>query len=42
MWSVGVILAEMLGRRPMFPGHNRQEMLVLIFKVLGNLPFDQV
>ena len=40
MWSVGCILAEMLGRRPIFPGKNFIDQLTLIFDVIGS-PTDE-
>lgn len=36
MWSVGCILAEMLGRRYLFPGSNYVEQLKYILNVLGS------
>eukprot|EP00199_Chlamydomonas_sp_CCMP681_P001746 CAMPEP_0119107322 /NCGR_PEP_ID=MMETSP1180-20130426/9639_1 /TAXON_ID=3052 ORGANISM="Chlamydomonas cf sp, Strain CCMP681" /NCGR_SAMPLE_ID=MMETSP1180 /ASSEMBLY_ACC=CAM_ASM_000741 /LENGTH=374 /DNA_ID=CAMNT_0007092793 /DNA_START=104 /DNA_END=1225 /DNA_ORIENTATION=- len=35
MWSVGCILAELLGRKPVFPGKDYVDQLKLIIKVLG-------
>lgn len=35
MWSVGCILAEMLGRRALFPGKHYLEQLNLILSVIG-------
>lgn len=35
MWSVGCILAELLGRRPLFPGKDYVDQLKLIVKTLG-------
>jgi mitogen-activated protein kinase 1/3/mitogen-activated protein kinase 6 len=35
IWSVGCIFAEMLGRKPLFPGHNTQHQLQLIINFLG-------
>ncbi|KAG6468959.1 hypothetical protein ZIOFF_073654 [Zingiber officinale] len=35
MWSVGCILAELLGRRPLFPGTDDINQLELIVSVLG-------
>lgn len=35
MWSAGCILAEMLGRKPLFPGKNFVHQLSLIFDVIG-------
>lgn len=40
MWSVGCILAEMLGRTPLFPGNDPAEQIELITKVLGT-PTDE-
>eukprot|EP00292_Cryptomonas_paramecium_P010476 CAMPEP_0113676160 /NCGR_PEP_ID=MMETSP0038_2-20120614/8479_1 /TAXON_ID=2898 /ORGANISM="Cryptomonas paramecium" /LENGTH=261 /DNA_ID=CAMNT_0000593139 /DNA_START=38 /DNA_END=820 /DNA_ORIENTATION=+ /assembly_acc=CAM_ASM_000170 len=36
MWSVGCILAELLARRPLFPGRDYVDMLVLVVETLGN------
>ena len=36
MWSCGTILAEMLGRNPLFPGKNFIHQLTLIFDVIGS------
>nr|BAE48519.1 ERK5 [Xenopus laevis] len=41
MWSVGCIFAEMLGRKPLFPGNNYLHQLHLIMTVLGT-PSSQV
>jgi len=35
MWSIGCILAELLGRCPIFPGSNYMDQLSRINKVLG-------
>eukprot|EP00616_Rhizochromulina_sp_CCMP1243_P008961 CAMPEP_0118962686 /NCGR_PEP_ID=MMETSP1173-20130426/927_1 /TAXON_ID=1034831 /ORGANISM="Rhizochromulina marina cf, Strain CCMP1243" /LENGTH=742 /DNA_ID=CAMNT_0006910975 /DNA_START=39 /DNA_END=2268 /DNA_ORIENTATION=+ len=35
MWSAGCILAELILRKPLFPGHTELEQLDLIFRVLG-------
>lgn len=35
MWSVGCILAELLGRKPVFPGSDYVDQLSRIHKVLG-------
>ncbi|GLI59038.1 hypothetical protein VaNZ11_000864 [Volvox africanus] len=35
MWSVGCILAELLGRKPLFPGKDYVDQLKLIIKMLG-------
>ncbi|GAB4821651.1 hypothetical protein N2152v2_008697 [Parachlorella kessleri] len=35
MWSVGCILAELLGRKPLFPGKDYIHQLNLICKVIG-------
>ena len=36
MWSVGCIFAEMLGRRPLFPGKDYVHQLSLITRVIGS------
>ena len=36
LWSVGCILAEMLSRKPLFPGKNFVNQLTLIFDVIGS------
>lgn len=35
IWSVGCILAELIGRRPLFPGSSNQNQLRLICQCLG-------
>ena len=35
MWSVGCILGEMLGRRPLFPGQNTRHQMQVIIRILG-------
>ena len=35
MWSVGCIIAEMLGRRPLFAGKDYMDQLRLIVRALG-------
>ena len=42
MWSVGCIFAEMIGRKPIFPGKNFVHQLSLIFDVIGTPTFSQV
>jgi len=42
VWSVGCILAELLLRRPLFPGKHNYDQLDLIFSILGTPPKDQV
>jgi len=39
VWSVGCILAEILGRKPIFPGTDRLNQLKLIVSVLGS-PYE--
>jgi serine/threonine protein kinase len=36
VWSVGCIFAEMLGRKPVFPGNHTQHQLQLIVEALGS------
>ena len=33
MWSIGCILAELLGRKPIFPGRNFQDQILKICQV---------
>jgi len=35
MWSVGTILAEMVTKRPLFPGDSEVDEIFKIFRVLG-------
>lgn len=36
VWAIGCILAEMLGRRPLFPGHDYLHQLKIIMDVIGS------
>jgi len=36
IWSIGCILAELLIRKPLYPGHNTQHQLDLIIALLGS------
>ena len=36
MWSAGCILAELILRKPLFPGKTELEQLDMIFKVVGS------
>lgn len=36
IWSVGCIFAELLTRKPLYPGHNTQHQLDLIINLLGS------
>ena len=38
MWSVGCILAELIGRRPIFPGRDTQDQLMKICEYMGRPP----
>jgi len=40
VWSIGCIMAELIGRRPIFRGENYIEQMKLIFKQLGT-PSDE-
>ena len=42
LWSVGCILAEMLARKPLFPGKNFVHQLSLIFDSIGSPSAQQV
>jgi len=35
IWSVGCILAELLGRKPIFPGRDHLDQIKVIFHVMG-------
>jgi len=37
IWAVGCIIAEMLGRKSLFPGKNTLHQLELLFATLGNI-----
>ena len=41
MWSVGTILAEMVTKRPLFPGDSEVDEIFKIFRVLGT-PNEEV
>jgi len=42
IWSVGCILAELLLRKPIFPGGNHIEQLKIIFKIIGTPENDDL
>jgi len=42
IWSCGCIFAEMLGRKPIFPGKNFVHQLTLIFETIGAPHPDEV
>eukprot|EP00798_Chlamydomonas_sp_ICE-L_P026082 gene26082-11787_t len=42
VWSVGCIMAELLGRKPIFPGKDYVDQLKLIIKTLGPPPEDDL
>ena len=42
MWSVGCILGEMLGRKPLFQGNNHIQQLENIIQVLGQPSEDEM
>jgi mitogen-activated protein kinase 1/3/mitogen-activated protein kinase 6 len=42
IWSIGCIFAEMLGRKPLFPGNNTQHQLQLILAMIGSPPEEFV
>jgi len=42
VWSVGCIFAEMILRKPIFPGGNHLEQLKIIFEVLGTPTSDKL
>jgi len=42
VWSVGCIFAEMILRKPLFPGGNHLEQLRIIFEILGTPTCDNL
>jgi serine/threonine protein kinase len=42
MWSVGCIMAEMLGRKPLFPGKNSIHQINCLLDVLGTPSEDDI
>jgi mitogen-activated protein kinase 1/3 len=40
MWAVGCILAELLQRKPLFPGKDYVDMLKLQVAKIGNPPVE--
>ncbi|CAI8502223.1 unnamed protein product [Hanseniaspora opuntiae] len=42
VWSVGCILAELLIKRPIFPGKDYKDQLIKIFAVLGTPSMDSL
>lgn len=42
MWSVGCILAELLGRKPLFQGNNHIQQLENIIRALGQPSEDEM
>ncbi|CEG36844.1 cmgc mapk protein kinase [Plasmopara halstedii] len=42
VWAIGCILAEMLGRRPLFPGHDYLHQLKIIMEVVGSPSEDSL
>ena len=42
LWSCGCILAEMIGRTPLFPGKNFIHQLSLIFDVIGSPQHNEI
>lgn len=42
LWSIGCILGEICGRRPLFPGKNHVDMIVRVAHVLGTPSDDEL
>lgn len=42
IWSCGCILAELLLKRPIFPGKDYKSQLILIFQFLGTPPVEEL
>lgn len=41
IWSVGCIFAEIVTKRPLFPGKNEEDQLLKIFKIRGTPSADE-
>jgi len=41
MWSVGCILAELIGRKPLFPGRDSFHQITLITSIIGTPPPEE-
>lgn len=37
LWSVGCVFAELLGRKPIFPGQNQTDQITTIISTMGAL-----
>ena len=42
VWSIGCIIGELSDGQPIFPGENEIDQLMVIQKLLGQLPPDQM
>jgi len=42
VWSLGCVFAEMISRKPLFPGHNTRHQLTLIINVLGTPEMEEL
>ena len=42
VWSAGCVLAELLGRRPLFAGKTYQDVVRMQIEVLGTRPADEI
>mmetsp|Transcript_36892 Transcript_36892/g.59168 ORF Transcript_36892/g.59168 Transcript_36892/m.59168 type:complete len:406 (-) Transcript_36892:119-1336(-) len=42
IWSIGCIFAELLIRKPLYPGHNTQHQLDLIINLLGSPALEEL
>jgi serine/threonine protein kinase len=42
LWSVGCILGEICGRKPLFPGKNHVDMIIRVAQVLGTPSDDEL
>ena len=41
MWSLGCIMAELLTRKPLFPGQSELDQITKIFDIMGS-PNDDI